>query len=127
MAGILRFNADHTNVAFAYNGAPDHFVYFKLCPGLNPYNLQVLVQDTSTDWKTLGPVRETIQLPQIIFPPYARMIVQGKLDNGQPISFIGHLKRGHTYLLDKNVSGQHQLPSFTFANGCSCCAYNTAY
>lgn len=129
MADILYWKGpDYITTAFGYNGSPTHFIHFNMCPELRNANLQVLVQDTSYDgWKTLGPIQSTINLPRVVFPPNAKIIVQGKNHLNKNISFTGYLKQGATYLLGTPNSGNHNMGSYIgMTNGYTCCPYNSS-
>lgn len=94
---MLRYNHDHMDVNFAYQGAPDHYVNFNWSS--YPNGAYVLVEDM-TGWKSLGSLRKTMLLPEIIFSPYSKIKVQTTDVNGNPkLLMISTLVRGGHYTI----------------------------
>lgn len=123
MGDILRFNSDHINVAFAYDGAPDHYIHFQYPQGVDVSRLEILVQHSGVGWKSLGPLTYMVKLPQIIFPPHAKLVVQGFV-NGQSSSYSGHLVRGAMYQVNA-APGHYPLPAWLSTSGAHGCGYNS--
>ena len=129
MGDILRHNwtfYDIPRSVLGYNGA--EFINFSITtPNLQPGSVFVFLTDSSEiyDARGLGPIQKSMKIPDVIYPPDAKVIVTAKNKNGQRVEFQGPLKRGSSYVIDQDMAGNHRLNG-AISTG-SCCSYNSPY
>jgi hypothetical protein len=131
MGDILNVNWSWLNIPRSAKGySPSDFIQFKVTtPDLVPDSLYVFTTDSSEiyDARGLGALRNSMKVPNIVYPPYAKVIVTGLNRSGQKVEFHGHLQRGATYILDHAMPGKHRMYGSISTENCGCCAYTTSY
>jgi hypothetical protein len=79
----------------------DDFVYFNFPDNIRPgdYMIATTTLDTSgSPLRTIGPLKTTVELPQVIFDAYGTILVFPR-DNPNLPTFFARLNRGSSYLI----------------------------
>ncbi|AMQ10822.1 hypothetical protein [Brazilian marseillevirus] len=122
---MIYFNSNNVGIP---SNAKDldrtRMIFFKWIPSIQPCNYEIIVEDLSGDWKSLGKLRTFVKLPPIFFSPYAKIVVRGVNNQGQQVRFLGQLNvgQGTTYSLvreDSDGTTIHIMPSSVSKNCCS--------
>ncbi|AQM73173.1 hypothetical protein B1750_gp192 [Noumeavirus] len=122
---MIYFNSNNVGIP---SNAKDldrtRMIFFKWIPQINPCNYEIVVEDLSGDWKSLGKLRTFVKLPPIFFSPYAKLVVRGTNSQGKQVRFLGQLNvgQGTTYSLvreDSDGTTVHIMPSSVSKNCCS--------
>lgn len=90
----------------------DDFVFFNYPSGMNPSDYMVAVEtiDTSdphSPIRTIGPLRNSVELPHVHYDAYASIFVIPNVDPRKP-TFYARLNRGSTYDIP-DVRAEHQV------------------
>lgn len=89
----------------------DDFIFFKYPSCVNPADYMVAVDtldtsDPSAPIRTIGPLREGVELPHVHYDAYAAVYVLPR-ENPKLPTFYSRLNRGSTYIIP-NVRSYHQ-------------------
>lgn len=76
---------------------------------LDTTQTNIVIEDLSGEWKSLGNVRPIVKLPEVYYAPYARIVVLIALRNGGQCRQIGSLMKGGTYFINPPSPGDSQL------------------
>ena len=113
MSGITLYTSSEMNVPRIARGyGNDEFLNFTWNPNIESSRFEVLVEDLSGFYKSLGSLKERVYIPAINFPNQAKLIVVGRNKFDKQVRFIGILKRGNLYTLDSSDEGDHVMKKY---------------
>ncbi|AGV01624.1 hypothetical protein C8_275 [Cannes 8 virus] len=121
---MIYFNSNRVGIpANALDLDPTRMIFFKWIPSIEPCNFEILVEDLSGDWKSLGKLRTFVKLPPIFYSPYAKLVVRGTNKDGIQVRYLGQLNvgQGTTYSLirdDSDGTTIHIMPSSVSSTCC---------
>lgn len=123
MGDILNLNWSYLDIPkYARGNSAADFIWFKWDNTIDPSQYSIYVEDVSSGIRTFGKLQPSIKIPNVFFPPNARLFVQ---NSSGTVQFDGRLKRGSTYNLSSPRRGMQPLLSTVNTSGT--CSYNTAY
>lgn len=112
MAEIPRFHKNELIIPRSIRGYnTDEFIHFTFPPQYGTFS--VFLEDLSGRGVSLGQLKNMIFIPNVYFPAHARLLIMGRLSDGQTVKFESELKRGQLYMLPQvNQGGVYSVSSY---------------
>lgn len=118
----IYFNSMMVDVPANARLDPMRLLYFKWLDTLNPCNFEILVEDLSGEWRSLGKLRRFCKVPDIFFPAYARILIRGTNSKGTQLRFLSQMSPGSTYVLNRDEGNGTEVFTLPSSVSKSCCS-----